>query len=77
MKLVTDEYDQDKQNMKMLIENLELKLKTNNSKEEDLRERFVEMEKSWQAMIEDPNQIKRQLSYNIIKYNILFCIHYT
>jgi len=77
MKLVTDEYDQDKQNMKMLIENLELKLKTNNSKEEDLRERFVEMEKSWQAMIEDPNQIKRQLSYNIIKYKILFFIYYT
>lgn len=53
--------------MKSLVENLELELKKNRDKENDLRERFDELEKSWKTMLEDPDQIKRQLSYNIIK----------
>lgn len=67
MKLVNDEYENEKQKMKSLAEDLELQLKTNRNKENDLRERFVELEKSWKLMLDDPDQIKRQLSYNIIK----------
>lgn len=67
IKLVNDEYDNEKQKMKSLVEDLELKLKISCDKENDLRERFVELEKSWKTMLEDPDQIKRQLSYNIIK----------
>lgn len=67
IKLVNDEYDNEKQKMKSIVENLELELKINRDKENDLKERFVELEKSWKTMLEDPDQIKRQLSYNIIK----------
>lgn len=67
MKLVNDEYENEKQKMKSLVENLELELKTTRHKENDLRERLVELEKSWNIMLEDPDQIKRQLSYNILK----------
>lgn len=67
MQLVNDEYDNEKQKMKLLVDNLELELKTNRNKGNDLRERFVEMENSWKTMLDDPDQIKRQLSYNIIK----------
>lgn len=67
MKLVNDEYDSEKLKIKSLVDKLELELKTNRNKENDLRERFVELEKSWKTMLEDPNQIKRQLSYNVIK----------
>lgn len=67
MKLVNDEYDSEKQKIKLLVDKLELELKTNTNKENDLRERFLELEKSWKTMLEDPDQIKRQLSYNVIK----------
>lgn len=67
MKLVNNEYDSEKQKMKSLVEKLELELKTNRNKENDLKERFDELEKSWKTMLEDPDQIKRQLSYNVIK----------
>ncbi|XP_060881211.1 centrosomal protein of 290 kDa-like isoform X2 [Metopolophium dirhodum] len=67
MKLVNDEYDNEKQKMKSLVDKLELELKENRIKENDLRERFLELEKSWKTMLEDPDQIKRQLSYNVIK----------
>lgn len=64
---MNDEYDNEKQTMKTLVEKLELELKTNLNKENEMSERFVELEKSWKAMLEDPDQIKRQLSYNVIK----------
>lgn len=67
IKLVNDEYDNEKQKMKSIVENLERELKINRDKENDLKERFIELEKSWKTMLEDPDQIKRQLSYNIIK----------
>lgn len=67
MKLVNDEYDSEKQKMKSLVEKLELELKNYRNKENDLKERFDELEKSWKTMLEDPDQIKRQLSYNVIK----------
>jgi len=67
MKLVNDEYDNEKQKMKSLVDKLELELKTNRIRENDLTERFFELEKSWKTMLEDPDQIKRQLSYNVIK----------
>ncbi|KAL4149414.1 hypothetical protein QTP88_003367 [Uroleucon formosanum] len=67
MKLVNDEYDNEKQKIKSLVDKLELELKENRIKENNLRERFVELEKSWKTMLEDPDQIKRQLSYNVIK----------
>lgn len=67
MKLVNDEYDTEKQKIKSLVDKLELELKTSSNKENDLRERFLELEKSWKTMLEDPDQIKRQLSYNVIK----------
>lgn len=67
MKLVNDEYDSERQKMKSLVEKLELELKTNRNKENDLKERFDELEKSWKTMLEDPDQIKRQLSYNVIR----------
>lgn len=67
MKLVNDEFDIEKQKMKSLVEKLEQELKTNRNEESDLKERFDELENSWKTMLEDPNQIKRQLSYNVIK----------
>lgn len=67
MNLVNDEYDKEKQKMKLLVDKLEMELKTYRNKENDLRERFVELENSWKMMLEDPDQIKRQLSYNVIK----------
>jgi len=67
MKLLNDEYDNEKEKMKSLIDKLELELKTSRDKENELNERYIELEKSWKIMIEDPDQIKRQLSYNIIK----------
>jgi len=67
MKLVNDEYDNEKQKIKSLVDKLELELKTSSNKENDLRERFLELEKSWKTMLEDPDQIKRQLSYNVLK----------
>ncbi|XP_060838928.1 centrosomal protein of 290 kDa-like isoform X2 [Rhopalosiphum padi] len=67
MKLVNDEYDNEKQKIKSLVDKLELELKITHNKESDLRERFLELEKSWKTMLEDPDQIKRQLSYNVIK----------
>ncbi|CAI6368037.1 unnamed protein product [Macrosiphum euphorbiae] len=67
MKLVNDEYDNEKQKIKSLVDKLELELKENRIKENDLRERFLELEKSWKTMLEDPDQIKRQLSYNVLK----------
>lgn len=67
MKLVNDEYDSEKQKMKSLVEKLGVELKTNRNKENDLKERFDELEKSWKTMLEDPDQIKRQLSYNVIR----------
>lgn len=67
MQLVNDEYDSEKQKMKSLVEKLELELKTYRNEETELKERFDELEKSWKTMLEDPNQIKRQLSYNVIK----------
>lgn len=70
MQLVNDEYDNERQKMKSLVEKLELELKTNHDKDNELSERFAELEKSWKAMLEDPDQIKRQLSYNVIKYDI-------
>lgn len=53
--------------MKSLVGKLEIELKTSRDKENELNERFVELEKSWKIMLEDPDQIKRQLSYNVIK----------
>lgn len=67
MKLLNDEYDNEKQKIKLLVDKLELELKITRNKENDLRERFLELEKSWKTMLEDPDQIKQQLSYNIIK----------
>lgn len=67
MKIVNDEYDSEKCKMKLLVDKLELELKTIRDNENDLRERFTELEKSWKALLEDPDQIKRQLSYNVIK----------
>lgn len=67
MKFVNDEYDSEKQKMKSLVDRLELELKTNCNKENDIKERFVELEKSWKIMFENPDQLKRQLSYNVIK----------
>jgi len=67
MKSVNDEYDNEKQKIKSLVDKLELELKTSNNKENDLRERFLELEKSWKTLLEDPDQMKRQLSYNVIK----------
>jgi len=67
MKLVNDEYDNEKQKIKSLVDKLELELKTTRNKKNDLRERFLELEKSWKTMLENPDQIKRQLSYNVIK----------
>lgn len=67
MKLVNDEYDNEKQKMKSLVDKLELEVKTNREKDKELRERFEDLEKSWKIMHEDPDHIKRQLSYNVIK----------
>ncbi|XP_027846641.2 centrosomal protein of 290 kDa [Aphis gossypii] len=67
MKLVNDEYDNEKQKIKLLVDKLEEELKITRNKENDLRERFLELEKSWKTMLENPDQIKRQLSYNVIK----------
>lgn len=67
MKLLNNEYDNEKHKMQSLINELELKLETNLNNENDLRKRFVELESSWKTMLEDPDENKRQLSYNIIK----------
>lgn len=67
MKLVNDEYDNEKQKTKSIVDKLEQELKTNRTKENDLKERIVELENSWKTMLEDPSEIKRQLSYNVIK----------
>lgn len=67
MKLLNDEYDSEKNRLQSLVDELDLKLKTNNIKENDLRKRFVELESSWKTMLEDPDENKRQLSYNILK----------
>jgi len=67
MNLLNDEYDNEKEKMKSLVDKLEIELKTSRDKENELNERFVELEKSWKIMLEDPDQIKRQLSYNVIK----------
>lgn len=67
MKLLNEEYDNEKFKMKSLVDKLELELKTIRYNENDLRERYIELNKSWNAMLEDPDQIKRQLSYNVIR----------
>lgn len=67
MKLINDEYENEKQKMKSLVDELELELKKNRDKEHDLKERFIELESSWKTMHEDPDQIKRQLSYNVMR----------
>lgn len=67
MKLLNDEYDSEKEKMKSLVDKLELDLKTSRDKENELNERFVELEKSWKIMLKDPDQLKRQLSYNVMK----------
>ncbi|XP_025411308.1 myosin-8-like isoform X3 [Sipha flava] len=67
MKLVNDEYDNEKCRIKSLVDKLELELKAVSNNENDLKERYTELEKSWKALLEDPDQIKRQLSYNVIK----------
>lgn len=67
MKLLNEEYDNEKFKMKSLVDKLELELKTIRYNENDLRERYTELNKSWNAMLEDPDQIKRQLSYNVIR----------
>lgn len=67
MKLVNDEFDNEKQKMKSIVDKLEQELKTNHNKENDLKERIVELENAWKTLLEDPSEIKRQLSYNVIK----------
>lgn len=67
MKLLNDEYDIEKHQLQSLVDELELKLKTNNNRENDLRKQFIELESSWKTMLENPDENKRQLSYNILK----------
>ncbi|XP_050436659.1 centrosomal protein of 290 kDa isoform X2 [Adelges cooleyi] len=67
MKTLNYEYDVEKDKMRSVVEKLELELHKARDEEKSLKERYFELEKSWKALIDEPDQIKRQLSYNVIR----------
>lgn len=68
MKTLNYEYDVEKDKMRSVVEKLELELHKARDEEKSLKERYFELEKSWKALIDEPDQIKRQLSYNVIRF---------
>ncbi|XP_050520658.1 centrosomal protein of 290 kDa isoform X2 [Daktulosphaira vitifoliae] len=67
MGCLNNEYDNERLKMTSTVEKLEIELNSAHQNEISLKERLSDFENSWKSLIDNPNEIKSQLSYNVIR----------
>lgn len=68
MGCLNNEYDIERLKLTSLVEKLETELNSAHQNEISLKERLSELEDSWKSLHDNPDEIKSQLSYNVIRY---------